>query len=642
MYKFARFILFSFILITQGYAYAQVSISTVTTARHRTTTEFTADWMYLSTDLYLFNANKFDYLINQVRTEQNKQEKKKTKKGKDVDLEHLVISVNLKSVFGKDMIYPIYSFMIKNEKDKPSSQIGSGYEVVRIIKDLPVQQTTDELSADIKAEIFGKEDEDKMLKQVSGLLKNAEKLNNPPAAVLSMVAELGNFIESTLNQKQYVYSNTIRLYDETPFNRKLHSVNIFQFMPSSLESSTTQNPQFFKGLDTLTSENLNRQTLERIINLQTYPYLVVVNYKSKYLAEQIPGDEVDYKYIENRRQKTITRFAAKEIPEEIYQQEMSLMDYLVLYLNFKNDIQQYELNFKSKVVDDFSQSFFRIMQDYRFLKNAYAVRLKLYANSNVFKEQYKAEYDKIGFNAELYLQSNIHLRNINDLVNTLFILEHQKAFTPDSAQREDFLKKLYAVQLPASEKNSDEVKAINLAIRQIETDQFRFEFAADLQFLDGVSSKNQITRRTELMAQTLRNTQCVMCRDSATNVINRYNARKEVFMKVEASDSLIRSRTHWNTQFFFLMKKHNCFESAFKQTYPDGTTLPTHIEHLQKNFVRVHNDMMQMDAFVNKNCSQCSSVEIFNHIFETNTRLKALDNEINALCNLMPEWCNCP
>jgi len=639
---FARLIIYLLLVIsTIQQLWAQVTISTVPLVRHRANNQFTADWLYLSTDLYLYNTNKFDFLINQLRSEQEKQDKKKRKKGKDVDIENLVISINMKALLGRDMIYPIYSFLIKNEKDKASSQISGGYEVVRIIKDLPLQQSTDELSAEIKAEIFGKEDEDKMLKQVSDLLKNAEKLNNPPAAVLSMVAELGNFIESTLNQKQFVYSNTIRLYDETPFNRKLHSINVFQFVPSSLESGSNDNSKLLNALDTLTAENLNRQTLEKILNLSTYPYLVVVNYKSKYLAEQITGDEIDYKYIENRRQKAITRYTSKEIPEEIYQQEMALMDFLVLFVDFKNDIQQYELNYKSKVVDDFSQSFFRIMQRYRFLKNAYAMRLKSYANTPVFSDQYKTEYDKIGFNAEVYLQSNIHLRNIGNLVNTLYMLEHERAMNQDSALREDYLRKLYAVQLPAGESNSEEVRAVNFAISQLENSHLQKEFIPEIKYLDGIKFTGQTNTNAELLIQTIRNTNCQICRDSAALAVNRYLVRKEARLLAQATDSLARRQANWNIRFFFLMKKRNCFQTAFDTQYPADAVLPAHIAHLQKNSERMHTNLLQLEKMLGQSCTTCTSQQIWDFIFETDTRMKTIENEMNTLCDLMPQWCNC-
>ena len=83
---------------------------------------FTGEWQYLSTEIYLFNGEKFSNLINELDFVRTKPKSGfSRRKGLSEEyLEYLFITASLKNVrfFGdKDLTYPLYNFQISRDKD---------------------------------------------------------------------------------------------------------------------------------------------------------------------------------------------------------------------------------------------------------------------------------------------------------------------------------------------------------------------------------------------------------------------------------------------------------------------------------------------------------------------------------------------
>ena len=96
-------------------AFAQQNIETRLGYSYNDKFEFSDEWQYLSTDIYLFNGGQFNRVLNELESGV----KKKSKKNYAYELEYLFITAQLKNLklFGNDQIvYPLFNFHINTGK----------------------------------------------------------------------------------------------------------------------------------------------------------------------------------------------------------------------------------------------------------------------------------------------------------------------------------------------------------------------------------------------------------------------------------------------------------------------------------------------------------------------------------------------
>jgi hypothetical protein len=131
---------------------AQETIKTYTAYKQKVNFEFSSEWQYLSTDLYLLNSDKFAYLINQIAMTSSG--KKKKHRGNDY-IQSLFIQATIKDIkfFGGDMVYPIYSFQIQKD-EKYTTQIADNAGIIRLIDNLPLNASKDYIDAEISGDII--------------------------------------------------------------------------------------------------------------------------------------------------------------------------------------------------------------------------------------------------------------------------------------------------------------------------------------------------------------------------------------------------------------------------------------------------------------------------------------------------------
>ncbi len=194
---------------------------------------FTGEWQYLSTDIFLFNGDKFSNLINELdfaRVEPKKNRRKKTSLELE-QLEYLFITASLKNVkfFGdNDVTYPLYNFQISKDKDsKYQTFVSDNIDHVRIIDNLPLYSAKDYIDAEIQVKAITNNDRDQILSLVAMQLKNLSKILTPTDAVMGIIGEFGNFIESNTKKKEYKFSSTIRLFEQKNFDTRIHSLKIY-------------------------------------------------------------------------------------------------------------------------------------------------------------------------------------------------------------------------------------------------------------------------------------------------------------------------------------------------------------------------------------------------------------------------------
>ncbi len=168
----------------------------------------------------------------------------------------------------------------------------------------------------------------------------------------------------------------------------------------------------------------------------------------------------------------------------------------------------YKLNYKNKITKDFSKSFFVIIQEYRKLKNILKNRNSDFAKNPLYKNQFKAQYLSIISNAELYLEENNNLKNIKELVNTLFELENDKKIKLNADSREVYLRKMYAVDLPASELQSNEAKDILGFINKLEQQQYIKVYAKDVYNLNSIEANDKTLTQKDVLMDKVKTTNC--------------------------------------------------------------------------------------------------------------------------------------
>jgi len=621
---------------------AQVNIEAVPVYKGLAKTPFTAEWQYLSTDLYLFNADKFSLLLNEVVRNQKKGQSKRFRKKDKIDLHNLVISTNLKAILGSDVVYPIYSFQVKEDKEKNfRANVSKGYEVVRLVDNLPMVNKSKHIEMELKAEAYSSKEINKIYKLVAMQMQNIANFANPASAI-ELVGEMGKFLESNVMNSQYQFSNTIRIYEEQDFNKRLHSIYVYVFAPAGeAKKLYFRKEPLQKILDTALYTQLDREYLDKAISFNKYPFIVIANYKSRYVSEPVVGDEIDFEKIEARRQKIEKDYSAGLMNKDSYVQELKLIDFLKVFSQLKVDIQNYQLNYKNRITDNFSKSFFIILSEFRQLKNTFYNRKVEFSRNNSFNQEFKPKYESILLNAELYLESNTQLKNIKELVNVLFEFEHNKYLNLSSQQREDFLRKLYAVELPTDEENSEETSAIKNLIKQLEKEQFNTVFAYHVKDLNNLLAIDENFEQFEQIKKLSNSTYCKRCKTEINKAVEDFQTRLEKNRHNKLYDDL-KIQNHLASDLTFtLLQKVSCIENHLKEEYPDSVAKPDFIVLYSNEFAQFKKSLNDFKQFVATDYTQFTNEELSNQKSKILRKMKFLRDDFDNLCNKIPKYCEC-
>jgi hypothetical protein len=631
---------------------AQVSIETVSQYKFKSNFSFTDEWQYLSTDLYLINSPKFTDLVNDMVNYDPL--KKKKKKNKDAEyIEKLLLTANIKDVkfFGGDLTYPIYNFQISNdENEKYQVQTSATNEVIRIIDNLPLSAANDYISASITGEAISNKNPSRINTIVSSQLMSISRIGNPSSAVLSLVGEFGKFMESSNMGRQYKFNSTIRLYEGQDFNKHLHSISIYVFAPSGMGKLEFDASKLQAWLEKNPDGMLTSDVISQNVRFDKYPYLAIVNFKSKYITEPVVGDEINYQSIDQRKVKIQNAYNTNLINKETYTQELKLLEFLEVFAKLKLDIANYQVNYKNKITEDFSKSFFVIIQDFRKLKYTYKNRLTEFKNTPVFNNEFKPKYESIITNASLYLEQDNNLKNIKELVNSVYELEDGKENMLDSAGRETYLRKLNSLELPATEKNSEEALAIKRLVGNLEYTHYNKEFSEIVSQINKIAANDETLPQVNRIKSNINSTNCKSCKEKVNEAVVLFNQKYEVF---QMNAMLKKSETNIKAskdQIYNYLVKEECIAKNFAKLYPDSLQAPAHIQMLKDEFKTLKQSLKdyqqsvkQLEAFITKGANiQKDELEKLKVLFNT---ADALGESLNAgftnICNKQKALCNC-
>ncbi|MCC9137957.1 hypothetical protein ACFSKU_21060 [Pontibacter silvestris] len=622
--------LFLVLLLCQQ-VFAQQSIETRLGYSYNDDFDFSDEWQYLSTDLYLFNGSKFNRVLHELETGSNKEKKRYREQ-----LEYLFITAQLKNVklFGNDeVIYPLYNFYITKDNNATSTQVSDNIEVVRIIDKMPLTSAQNSIDAGINAKAVTNDEGDQVFSLVANQLVNLSKLTTPTGAVMSLVGEFGNLLSTRTRKKEYKFSSTIRLYEGQNFDTRLHSVKIYVFVPGGIKSVNIKSVKLTDYLSK-NPNGLNRKQLEEMIGYRDYPYIVVANYKSLYKMDVLTGDEVTLELVEKRKQKVQSAYEAKLVNDETYRQEKLYVEFLRVFAEMKQNLNTYRLNYRNNSPEGNAKNLFAIIQEYKRLKSTFDAREQEFVEDNTtYQNIFRHEYQAILDNADLYLEADHNLKNGKVLVNTLRELENnQKAWdTPE--KREASLAKLYAVELPRAEflSSSVEGEAIIRLIAKLEDLQYREVFVKDVQKLSELPATDETVNQRNVLQDKATASKCQNCRDKVRDVISDYNKRYDTYKLKQALKQKDELNQLADQVVLKFLKRQLCIESNLQVVASANQGLDLYMTRMIEKTKELANIIKALDELNKKEpeADKLSKVQGYN------SRLQYLMKEVEDTFNII-------
>lgn len=584
------------LLVCQQAAFAQRNIETRLGYSYNDDFQFSDEWQYLSTDIYLFNGNKFTRVLNELETGARKP---KEKYGNV--LEYLMITAQLKNmkIFGNDdIVYPLYNFAIDQDKSNYKTQVSDHQEVVRIIDKMPLGPASNSIDAVINAKAITNGQSDQVFGLVANQLVAISKLTSPSSAVLSLVGEFGNLLNSSASRKEYKFSSTIRLYEGQDFDTRLHSVRIYVFVPSDVKKVDIKSVKLADYLQK-NPNKLDRRMLEEMTNYKDYPYMIVANYKSLYKMDVLTGDEITLDLIEKRKLKIQAAYDKQLINDETYRQEKLFVEYLRSFADMKQNLNTYRLNYRNNSADINAKNLFSIVQEYKRLKGIFDAREKEFAKNSTYRNIFRSEYESIMTNADLYLEADHNLKNGKLLVNTLRELENDPKSWNTPEKREAALTRLHAIELPKKEVLSASVEgeAIMRLTQRLEELQYNEVFQKDVQKLATTEANDETIPQRNALLEKVGTSKCVSCREKVREAVTEYNKRYDGFRLKQALQKKDELKLQADATVLKYLKRQVCIENNLQlATASANDNLDQYISRIYERNTELGKSIKMLDS----------------------------------------------
>lgn len=627
--------LLSFFLFSVSALYSQDYVTTNEIFNASTEYEFNNEWQYVSTDLYLFNSSKFNNLLNKINPG-----KRSNRRNRDREIiKNILVTAQLNGLGDLDNIsYPIFNFIVTEDDDGNFQAQVSEPDAIRIIDNYPVTAIDDYVGAKITVQVYSDKNKSDLYKFIGAQLQYASSLNAISAsdAALKAVGEIGNFMQKDAAGSQYQFESTIRFYQQTDFDRRLHSISIFVFQPSKSTSSGFDLNKISNFFDTTTVASIDKNKLEQLLNYNLYPYVVAVNYRSKY-KPQISSD-VNNDVLRVRKTSNENDYKNEIISEAIYNQENSLIDFLYVYVDLLEHISEYERDYDEKITSDFSIHLFLILQDYWKLKNFYKITKKQYNGNPLFENQFKQLYERYLTQAKLKFEGNSSLRAIREHVETIFALENDGMTKLDSAQREDFLRKLNIISFPDRELNSNEAKVSTQWIKKLETEQFVNIYKPQIDFLRSQPVDTSTYDKVQLLRLQSANSYCETCKDNVleyeTEFMNYYERYLLRQSKMKYYDLINQTKS----DILVYSKKQSCINDNL-DTIKNKSQ---HIIVIQSSLETVKEQTKELISLTaDVDVAFATSDEYKEKIDRINLLKTSIEAIITSICDNDPQYCDC-
>ncbi len=641
-----KFFITSLLILLTLFGFAQKKdknitnfLKTVKVNEWRTSFDFTPEWQYVSSDLYLFNTQKFSDVINSIIIGK----KMRWWRRKRYDLQNILITMNLQGLGQYDKItFPLFNFVIQRDQQTGAYKVTSqSNEVIRIVDNYPAPKIQDFISAKVDVKVITKDNQVKIYKLAADQLQTiSDIVTNPSGAIVKIVGEFGKMIDAVADSKEFHFSSTIRIYNNENFNQRLHSIVIFAFVPST-ENEFQVNvdlTKLKKYLQKNPNPNIDRKFLYNYIRIKKYPYVVIVNYKSKYIPD-VPED-IDFDVLKARENKLITDYKKGAIRPEIYELEQDLLTYLKKYAQFQLDLNNYFLNLKNQTTDDYSKFYYFIYKDYLDLKNTYKNTLTLRASNQFFQSDFKPYYDKFLKKAQIALEQNINLQNVRQLTDLVFKLENTPTaqIPTDSATIEKYLGIINSVKLPASEQNTPEVQLVTKWKNYLEQIFYQKEFKNDLERLRLLPVNDQTYQQVMNYQANHNSTNCMLCKKEMNDFVKDFVKKYQQYKLEQAKTNFENVQTDAKVQLIGITKKLSCIKQYLAKY--QGSK-PAYLQLIAQDVVGLDGKKQTLLAILNRNYVFTSADEITKVTQQIQDLVQSLTKDLNAICAQEALLCDC-
>ena len=595
--------------------------------------EFNSEWHYLTSDLYLFNGTKFQTTLNGIYSALPKK-----KRAESPAPENILITASIDGTALGKLSYPIFNFTVKATDGGMKTYTADSYEAIRLMDNLPLTSIgNSKIDCNINIDIITKATPNKIFDFVATQLKSISDFTTPLSAAKTLVGELGNLITSKTNNKEYKFNSTIRLYEEEGFSKRVASVSVYAFIPSQQGSAGINPVELFKYIDENDNPKLDRDKIASLIKCSQYPFMVIVNYKSKYASDPVIGDQTTSETVEARLAKVKKAYETQLLSAEIYTQELKLIDYLNDFVTLKSSINNYTLNTKNRITDDLRPMFLQIFENYMKLRSTLSSRIKEFGNNPVFQNEFLPTYQTIITNAEGYLDGDNNLKNIK---NTALAIDEynagRKKHTPE--ENEKTLSILHSIQYPEHSGDNAALSELRTLVASIENEQYANVFANKVNQLKTMHPGAEATSFCEKLKSDVNSTYCRLCRERANCVINDYMQRLDDENNRLAAQKLDANIANARDQVFAILQKEKIIRRHFDNDFPDG--MPEDVAFIKEDFDRLQLNRKKLQSALNNEYSGLNTTQINIIAEDIEYQAQDLAKILERICKRMPSLCN--
>jgi len=597
--------------------------------------DFNGEWHYLTSDLYLFNASKFQSLLNDLYPVPPKKKKIAYDAPQNILLTAQVIGTPL-----PEITYPVFNFNVMDSDQGLTTFISESYEAVRLIDNLPITSLTNKKAdCKINIEVITKENSNKLFDFIASQLKTVSSWTTAPLSTAqTVIGELSKLLSSKTTGKDFKFNSTVRLYDEQDFNKRVSSISLYSFLPSNIHRAAVDSTHLSEFMRKEENPQVDKNKLSQLIKYYGYPYIVIVNYKSKYVTEPVIGDETNSETVKARLSKVKRQYDNGLLSTALYEHELKLVNYLEAFVDLKQSIDIYKLNYKNRINDDFSRLFLTIFSKFRSLKNIYDIRLKEFSKDGIFINEFLPTYQSIMTNAEIYLEGDNNLKNLKNMVIVLCgYSDKTNTSKIDSKRIENDLSILHTVEFPKGAFTEDCVTELENVISKLETSLYQNVFATKTAKLQSMPPSPQATAFCEALKNDLNNTYCKLCREKANEAVNDYTQRLSKENDRIAQEKLSLSISNAKDIIFNVLQKEKIIQKHFDEDYKDG--LSTQEEFILEDFKKLQSLRSDLVTQTKKDLSGLTPTQKDILTDEIHYKTQDLAKILEQICKRMPQLC---
>ncbi len=537
---------------------------------------FNEEWQYLTTDFYIMNMDKIGTLLDAVLSGEKRSKK---------IVKSVFISAELQGTILNDISYPLYNF-ISNENDGEIQT--DSRDKVRIMNNYPVSSVSQSVSAVIKMEIITKDKENAVFEFVSKQLKNISGYSTPLSAAKTLTGELSNLMESRIKNTKYEFSSTIDIYKED-FDKKLFSVGVYMFQPEG----NNEKPNITNFVNDFDSEDINKNNIPNFISGINYPYLVSVNYKSKYVSPLNITSEITDESVLQRKIDIKAKYDGKELNQKLYSQEQTLNQFLEEYVRLQKAEKNYSDNKNRTNQEGKNQMLLDLIDSYKTFYNLYCQRIIENEDDDIFKDIFKHHYDDVLKLADKNMARNSELKNIMLIVKCSERYEENFQQSFDNNDIEQDLAILHSVRLPHE---SDYETKINSLISKIEELYYNRDLLPLMSKLGSANNQQILAELKNKRAVTY----CESCKPKLTNAIAQYDSQ---IAEEQKADAIVKMQNLKTQSRSVLLTSQNLTEDIGNLQQYSSDVFKNNVEDLKKQ-------QQQLQDLVNKDYSNANTTTI--------------------------------